>query len=54
VNDRVENILLSGIRTSWGNAIHEVEAAGGKPHAIPADASSICWVDWGLPTGLKR
>jgi 1-aminocyclopropane-1-carboxylate deaminase len=55
VNDKVGNILLSrimgadvrldpagfdiGIRTSWEKAIHEVEAAGGKPYAIPAGAS---------------
>ncbi|MET1155843.1 1-aminocyclopropane-1-carboxylate deaminase [Arthrobacter sp.] len=55
LNDRVGNILLSrlmgadvrldpsgfdiGIRDSWQNAIAEVEAAGGKPYAIPAGAS---------------
>lgn len=55
VNDKVGNILLSrimgadvrldpagfdiGIRTSWEDAIHEVEAAGGKPYPIPAGAS---------------
>ena len=55
VNDRVGNILLSrimgadvrldpagfdiGIRRSWEEAIAEVEAAGGKPYAIPAGAS---------------
>jgi 1-aminocyclopropane-1-carboxylate deaminase len=55
VNDRVGNILLSrimgadvrldpagfdiGIRRSWEGAIAEVEAAGGKPYAIPAGAS---------------
>ena len=55
VNDRVGNILLSrimgadvrldpsgfdiGIRRSWEEAITEVEAAGGKPYAIPAGAS---------------
>ena len=55
VNDQVGNILLSrimgadvrldpagfdiGIRTSWEEAIAEVEAAGGKPYAIPAGAS---------------
>ncbi len=55
VNDKVGNILLSrimgadvrldpagfdiGIRSSWEKAIHEVEAAGGKPYAIPAGAS---------------
>ncbi|MBD8869324.1 1-aminocyclopropane-1-carboxylate deaminase [Nocardioides donggukensis] len=54
-NDRVGNILLSrimgadvrlddagfdiGIRTSWEDALHEVEAAGGKPYGIPAGAS---------------
>ena len=55
VNDRVGNILLSrimgadvrldasgfdiGIRRSWEEALAEVEAAGGKPYAIPAGAS---------------
>ena len=55
VNDTVGNILLSrimgadvrldesgfdiGIRQSWEEAIAEVEAAGGKPYAIPAGAS---------------
>ncbi len=55
VNDRVGNILLSrimgadvrldphgfdiGIRPSWEEAIAEVEAAGGRPYAIPAGAS---------------
>src|SRR6476661_10468213 len=55
VNDQVGNILLSrimgadvrldpagfdiGIRRSWEDAIAEVEAAGGKPYAIPAGAS---------------
>ncbi|MCU1536120.1 MAG: 1-aminocyclopropane-carboxylate deaminase, partial [Humibacillus sp.] len=55
VNDRVGNILLSrimgadvrldpagfdiGIRTSWEDAIREVEEAGGVPYAIPAGAS---------------
>jgi 1-aminocyclopropane-1-carboxylate deaminase len=54
-NDRVGNILLSrimgadvrldpagfdiGIRTSWQEALAEVEAAGGKPYPIPAGAS---------------
>ncbi len=55
VNDKVGNILLSrimgadvrldpsgfdiGIRSSWDEAIAEVEAAGGKPYGIPAGAS---------------
>jgi 1-aminocyclopropane-1-carboxylate deaminase len=55
VNDRVGNILLSrimgadvrldpsgfdiGIRTSWEEALHEVEEAGGTPYGIPAGAS---------------
>ncbi|MDJ0356263.1 1-aminocyclopropane-1-carboxylate deaminase [Paenarthrobacter sp. PH39-S1] len=55
LTDRVGNILLSrimgahvtldnagfdiGIRSSWEQAIHEVEEAGGKPYAIPAGAS---------------
>jgi 1-aminocyclopropane-1-carboxylate deaminase len=55
VNDKVGNILLSrimgadvrldlagfdiGIRRSWEDAIAEVEAADGKPYAIPAGAS---------------
>ena len=55
LTDRVGNILLSrlmgadvrlddagfdiGIRSSWQDAIAEVEAAGGKPYAIPAGAS---------------
>ena len=54
-NDRVGNILLSrmmgadsrlddagfdiGVRDSWRAALHEVEASGGKPYAIPAGAS---------------
>ena len=55
VYDRVGNILLSrimgadvrldpagfdiGIRPSWEQALGDVEAAGGKPYAIPAGAS---------------
>jgi 1-aminocyclopropane-1-carboxylate deaminase len=55
LNDRVGNILLSrimgadvrldpsgfdiGIRTSWEEALHEVEEAGGTPYGIPAGAS---------------
>jgi 1-aminocyclopropane-1-carboxylate deaminase len=55
VNDKVGNILLSrimgadvqldpagfdiGIRSSWEDAIREVEEAGGKPYGIPAGAS---------------
>jgi len=55
VNDKVGNILLSrimgadvrldpagfdiGIRRSWEDAIADVEAAGGRPYAIPAGAS---------------
>jgi 1-aminocyclopropane-1-carboxylate deaminase len=55
LNDRVGNIQLSrimgadvrldpsgfdiGIRSSWEQAIADVEAAGGKPYAIPAGAS---------------
>ncbi|WP_120005656.1 1-aminocyclopropane-1-carboxylate deaminase [Nesterenkonia muleiensis] len=55
VNDKVGNILLSrlmgaevtlhpagfdiGIRSSWQEAISEVEDAGGVPYAIPAGAS---------------
>src|SRR4029450_9201701 len=55
VNDRVGNILLSrimgadvrldpagfdiGIRSSWEEAIREVEEAGGRPYGIPAGAS---------------
>lgn len=55
VNDKVGNILLSrimgadsrldpagfdiGIRTSWEEAMAEVEAGGGKPYGIPAGAS---------------
>ncbi|GAA2024493.1 1-aminocyclopropane-1-carboxylate deaminase [Terrabacter terrae] len=55
VNDTVGNILLSrimgadvrldpngfdiGLRPSWEEAIAEVEAAGGRPYAIPAGAS---------------
>ncbi len=55
VNDKVGNILLSrimgadvrldpagfdiGIRTSWQDAIREVEESGGTPYAIPAGAS---------------
>lgn len=55
VNDKVGNILLSrimgadvrldpagfdiGIRSSWENALKEVEDAGGTPYPIPAGAS---------------
>ena len=55
VNDRVGNILLSrimgadvrldpagfdiGIRSSWEDALREVEEAGGIPYGIPAGAS---------------
>ena len=55
VNDRVGNILLSrimgadvrldpagfgvGFKPSWEKAIADVEAAGGRPYAIPAGAS---------------
>lgn len=55
LNDRVGNIQLSrlmgadvrldqagfdiGIRSSWEQAIADVEASGGKPYAIPAGAS---------------
>lgn len=55
VNDKVGNILLSrimgadvrldpsgfdiGIRSSWDEAIADVEEAGGKPYGIPAGAS---------------
>jgi 1-aminocyclopropane-1-carboxylate deaminase len=55
VNDKVGNILLSrllgadvrlvkagfgiGFKESWAQAIAEIEAAGGKPYAIPAGAS---------------
>ena len=55
VYDRVGNIMLSrimgadvrlvddgfdiGIRKSWEDALSEVEAAGGRPYAIPAGAS---------------
>jgi 1-aminocyclopropane-1-carboxylate deaminase len=55
VNDKVGNILLSrimgadvrldpsgfdiGIRTSWEDAIREIEEAGGRPYGIPAGAS---------------
>ena len=55
LSDRVGNILLSrimgadvrmdsagfdiGIRTSWEQAIQDVENAGGKPYPIPAGAS---------------
>lgn len=55
VYDRVGNIMLSrimgaqvelvdegfdiGIRESWQRALDDVEAAGGKPYAIPAGAS---------------
>jgi 1-aminocyclopropane-1-carboxylate deaminase len=55
VNDKVGNLLLSrimgadvrldpagfdiGIRSSWEQALREVEEAGGKPYGIPAGAS---------------
>jgi 1-aminocyclopropane-1-carboxylate deaminase len=56
VYDRVGNIMLSrimgadvrlvddgfdiGIRKSWEDALHDVEAQGGRPYAIPAGARS--------------
>ncbi len=56
LNDRVGNILLSrlmgadvrlsdegfgiGFKSSWEEAITDVEASGGKPYAIPAGASN--------------
>ena len=67
VNDKVGNIELSrimgadvhldsagfdiGIRSSWENAIAEVEAAGGRPYPIPAGASehkfgALGFVNW--------
>jgi 1-aminocyclopropane-1-carboxylate deaminase len=55
VNDKVGNILLSrimgadvrldpagfdiGIRSSWADAMREVEESGGRPYGIPAGAS---------------
>ena len=70
VNDRVGNILLSrimgadvrldasgfdiGIRRSWEDALAEVEAAGGKPYAIPAGASEHPLAGWASPTGPSR
>jgi 1-aminocyclopropane-1-carboxylate deaminase len=69
VNDKVGNILLSrimgadvrldpaafdiGLRQSWRDAIAEVEAAGGKPYAIPAGASEhplggLGFANWAL------
>jgi 1-aminocyclopropane-1-carboxylate deaminase len=69
VNDKVGNILLSrimgadvrldpsgfdiGIRTSWEDALREVEEAGGKPYGIPAGASEhrlggLGFANWAL------
>ena len=69
VNDKVGNILLSrimgadvhldpagfdiGIRSSWEDAIREVEEAGGRPYGIPAGASEhplggLGFANWAL------
>jgi len=69
VYDRVGNILLSrilgadvrlveagfgiGFKESWEGAIAEIEAAGGKPYAIPAGASDhelggLGFADWAM------
>ena len=69
VNDRVGNILLSrimgadvrldpsgfdiGIRSSWEEAMREVEEAGGTPYGIPAGASEhrlggLGFANWAL------
>ena len=70
VYDRVGNILLSrimgadvrldpagfdiGIRSSWEEAMREVEEAGGTPNDIPAGGSSVRSEDSVSPTGLLR
>ena len=68
--DRVGNILLSrlmgadvrlvkagfgiGFKESWEHALAEIKAAGGKPYAIPAGASTTPWEAWGSPRGPGR
>lgn len=75
VNDRVGNILLSrlmgadvrlspagfdiGFRDSWKDAIADVEAAGGKPYAIPAGASDhrlggLGFANWAHEVGQQE
>ncbi|MDN5834646.1 1-aminocyclopropane-1-carboxylate deaminase [Brevibacterium sp.] len=75
VNDKVGNIELSrimgadvhldsagfdiGIRSSWENAIAEVEAAGGKPYPIPAGASehrfgALGFVNWAYEVAAQE
>jgi 1-aminocyclopropane-1-carboxylate deaminase len=75
VNDKVGNILLSrimgadvrldpsgfdiGIRSSWDEAIADVEAAGGKPYGIPAGASEhhlggLGFVNWAYEVAAQE
>jgi 1-aminocyclopropane-1-carboxylate deaminase len=70
VNERVGNILLSrimgadvrldpsgfdiGIRTSWEDALREVEEAGGKPYGIRPAPPSTRWAASASPTGPSR
>jgi 1-aminocyclopropane-1-carboxylate deaminase len=75
VNDKVGNILLSrimgadvrldpsgfdiGMRSSWDEAIADVEAAGGKPYGIPAGASEhhlggLGFVNWAYEVAAQE
>jgi 1-aminocyclopropane-1-carboxylate deaminase len=75
VNDKVGNILLSrimgadvrldpagfdiGIRSSWEDAIREVEKAGGKPYGIPAGASEhhlggLGFANWAFEVAVQE
>ena len=74
VYDRVGNILLSrlagadvrlvkagfgiGFKESWEQALAEIEAAGGKPYAIPAGASDhrlggLGFANWAYEVGSR-
>jgi 1-aminocyclopropane-1-carboxylate deaminase len=75
VNEKVGNILLSrimgadvrldpagfdiGIRSSWEDAIREVEKEGGKPYGIPAGASEhhfggLGFADWAFEVAAQE
>ena len=75
VNDKVGNLLLSrimgadsrldpagfdiGIRSSWEDALREVEEAGGRPYGIPAGASEhrlggLGFANWALEVAAQE
>ncbi|WP_335933537.1 1-aminocyclopropane-1-carboxylate deaminase [Streptomyces sp. PTD5-9] len=75
VYDKVGNILISrlagadvrlvragfgiGVKESWEQALHEVEAAGGKPYPIPAGASDhplggLGFANWAYEVGEQE